>query len=104
MYTANTGRARLHRRQPDGYRKDDGLRDPDFAAVVRDPHGIYAVILTPTRELALQIFEQFQAIGSPQSLKVCLITGGTEARPQAVALAQRPHIVVATPDGWRIMF
>lgn len=63
----------------------------------RDPHGIYAVILTPTRELALQIFEQFQAIGSPQSLKVCLITGGTEARPQAVALAQRPHIVVATP-------
>jgi ATP-dependent RNA helicase DDX49/DBP8 len=63
----------------------------------RDPHGIYAVILTPTRELAMQIFEQFQAIGSPQSLKVCLITGGTEARPQAVALAQRPHIVVATP-------
>jgi ATP-dependent RNA helicase DDX49/DBP8 len=62
-----------------------------------DPHGIYAVILTPTRELALQIFEQFQAIGAPQSLKVCLITGGTEARPQAVELGRRPHVVVATP-------
>lgn len=62
-----------------------------------DPHGIYAVILTPTRELALQIFEQFQAIGAPQSLKVCLITGGTEARPQAMELGRRPHVVVATP-------
>lgn len=62
-----------------------------------DPFGIYAVILTPTRELALQIFEQFQALGAPQSLKVVLITGGSEMRPQATALAKRPHIVVATP-------
>ena len=62
-----------------------------------DPFGIYAVILTPTRELALQIFEQFQALGSPQALKVVLVVGGTEMRPQAIALSQRPHIVVATP-------
>lgn len=62
-----------------------------------DPFGIYAVILTPTRELALQIYEQFLAIGAPQSLKVVLITGGSEMRPQALALASRPHIVVATP-------
>jgi ATP-dependent RNA helicase DDX49/DBP8 len=62
-----------------------------------DPFGIYAVVLTPTRELALQIYEQFQALGAPQSLKTILITGGTEMRPQAVALSQRPHIVIATP-------
>ena len=62
-----------------------------------DPFGIYAVVLTPTRELALQIYEQFQALGAPQSLKTVLITGGSEMRPQAVALSQRPHIVVATP-------
>jgi len=62
-----------------------------------DPFGIYAVVLTPTRELALQIFEQFQALGAPQSLKTVLVTGGSEMRPQALALAQRPHIVVATP-------
>lgn len=62
-----------------------------------DPFGIYAVVLTPTRELALQIYEQFQALGSPQSLKTVLITGGSEMRPQAVALSQRPHIIVATP-------
>ena len=62
-----------------------------------DPFGIYAVVLTPTRELALQITEQFQALGMPQNLKTVLITGGSDMRPQAVALAKRPHIVVATP-------
>lgn len=62
-----------------------------------DPFGVYAVILTPTRELALQIYEQFQALGTPQNLKTVLIIGGSDMRPQAVALARRPHIVVATP-------
>ncbi|KAL3427089.1 DEAD/DEAH box helicase [Phlyctema vagabunda] len=62
-----------------------------------DPFGIFALVLTPTRELALQIFEQFKAISSPQSLKAVLITGGSDMRPQATALAQRPHIVIATP-------
>ena len=62
-----------------------------------DPVGIYAVILTPTRELALQIFEQLKAIAAPQSLKPVLIVGGTEMRTQALALASRPHVVIATP-------
>ena len=62
-----------------------------------DPHGIYAIVLTPTRELALQIYEQFQALGVTQSLKTLLVTGGSEMRPQAVALSRRPHVVVATP-------
>ena len=62
-----------------------------------DPFGIYAVILTPTRELALQIHEQFLALGAPQSLKSVLVTGGADLRTQALALAQRPHVVIATP-------
>ncbi|KAF4978370.1 hypothetical protein F66182_17355, partial [Fusarium sp. NRRL 66182] len=62
-----------------------------------DPFGVYAVVLTPTRELALQIFEQFKAISAPQSLKPVLITGGTDMRPQAIALSQRPHVIIATP-------
>lgn len=63
----------------------------------QDPTGIFALILTPTRELALQIFEQIKAISAPQSLKAILVTGGSEMRPQALALAHRPHIVIATP-------
>ncbi|PWY92445.1 DEAD-domain-containing protein [Aspergillus heteromorphus CBS 117.55] len=62
-----------------------------------DPFGIFGLVLTPTRELALQIYEQMKAISAPQSMKPLLITGGTDMRPQAIALSQRPHIVIATP-------
>ncbi|RFU33887.1 hypothetical protein B7463_g2424, partial [Scytalidium lignicola] len=62
-----------------------------------DPFGIFALVLTATRELALQIYEQFKAISSPQSLRAILITGGSDMRPQATALATKPHIVIATP-------
>ncbi|KAB8199272.1 P-loop containing nucleoside triphosphate hydrolase protein [Aspergillus parasiticus] len=63
----------------------------------QDPFGIFAVVLTPTRELALQIYEQIKAISAPQSMKPLLITGGTDMRSQALALSQRPHVVIATP-------
>ena len=43
------------------------------------------------------MFEQFKAIAAPQSLKVILIIGGADMRSQAIALSQRPHIVIATP-------
>ncbi|KAL3470828.1 dead box ATP-dependent rna helicase [Aspergillus californicus] len=62
-----------------------------------DPFGIFALILTPTRELALQIYEQIKAISAPQSMKPILVTGGTDMRSQALELSRRPHIVVATP-------
>lgn len=54
-------------------------------------------LLRSDRELALQIFEQFQAISSPQSLKAILMTGGADMRQQAISLSQRPHIMIATP-------
>ncbi|KAK4115180.1 DEAD-domain-containing protein [Canariomyces notabilis] len=62
-----------------------------------NPSAIFGVILTPTRELALQIYEQVKAISSPHSFKAILVTGGSDMRPQAIALAQRPHLVIATP-------
>ncbi|KAL8995337.1 MAG: hypothetical protein Q9169_004912 [Polycauliona sp. 2 TL-2023] len=70
---------------------------PILQTWAENPVGIYAVILTPTRELALQILEQVKAISSSQDLKATLVVGGTEMRPQAIALGQRPHIVIATP-------
>ena len=63
----------------------------------KDPFGIFGLVLTPTRELALQIFEQFKAIGAVQNLKVALVTGGSDMRAQAIELAKRPHVVIATP-------
>lgn len=70
---------------------------PILQTWARDPIGIFAVILTPTRELALQITEQFRALGASQGIKVCLLIGGVDMRTQALQLATRPHIVVATP-------
>jgi ATP-dependent RNA helicase DDX49/DBP8 len=66
-----------------------------------DPYGIFAVILTPTRELAIQISEQFGALGSPVGLRMCLIIGGVNMTNQSLALGRRPHIVIATPGRLR---
>ncbi|KAF3923245.1 hypothetical protein ABW21_db0200753 [Orbilia brochopaga] len=63
----------------------------------QDPFGVFALVLTPTRELALQLAEQFTALGAPQNLKLCLVIGGVDMRKQALALAQRPHVIIATP-------
>ncbi|KAF2850065.1 ATP-dependent RNA helicase-like protein dbp8 [Plenodomus tracheiphilus IPT5] len=62
-----------------------------------DPSGIFGLIITPTRELAIQIYEQVKAISAPQSMKPILVTGGSDQREQAIALASRPHVVIATP-------
>lgn len=62
-----------------------------------DPCSVYAAVLTPTRELALQIHEQIIALGSKRGLRCCLVTGGADARAQAIELERKPHIVVATP-------
>lgn len=62
-----------------------------------DPSAVFAVILTPTRELALQIHEQIIALGSRRGLRCALVVGGADARQQAIELERRPHIVVATP-------
>lgn len=63
----------------------------------RDPSGIFAVVMTPTRELALQIYEQIQAVGTRQGTRCALVTGGADMRQQALDLSRRPHVVVATP-------
>ncbi|KAI9827963.1 MAG: putative RNA helicase [Phylliscum demangeonii] len=62
-----------------------------------DPQAVFALVLTPTRELALQMYEQFKALSAAQSLKLALITGGGDMGEQALALGRRPHVVIATP-------
>ncbi|KAH0839998.1 P-loop containing nucleoside triphosphate hydrolase protein [Lanmaoa asiatica] len=62
-----------------------------------DPYGIFALVLTPTRELAFQISEQFAVLGAPLSIRTSVIVGGMDMMTQALELDGRPHIVVATP-------
>ncbi|KAL7672438.1 hypothetical protein ACOME3_007322 [Neoechinorhynchus agilis] len=58
---------------------------------------LFALILTPTRELAFQISEQFNALGISIGLVVAVIVGGVDMTTQSISLAKRPHVVVATP-------
>ncbi|THU86441.1 DEAD-domain-containing protein [Dendrothele bispora CBS 962.96] len=61
------------------------------------PKGLFACVLAPTRELAYQISQQFEALGSAMGVRCAVIVGGMDMTTQAVALAKRPHIIVATP-------
>lgn len=58
---------------------------------------ISALILTPTRELALQIFESFNTYGKYLNLKACVIFGGVAQKPQEEQLKQGVDILIATP-------
>jgi len=56
-----------------------------------------SLILSPTRELAVQIHECILALGSCVSVKSVCIYGGVDIIEQKTALMRRPHVVVATP-------
>ncbi|MEE2658887.1 MAG: DEAD/DEAH box helicase [Candidatus Latescibacterota bacterium] len=56
-----------------------------------------ALILTPTRELALQIQESFDVYGRHLPLSSTVIVGGVAAGPQIKQLRRKPQVLVATP-------
>lgn len=60
-------------------------------------HKIKALVITPTRELAIQIAESFTTYGKFTGIKNVVIFGGVTQRPQIDALRRRPDILVATP-------
>ncbi|XP_071964725.1 probable ATP-dependent RNA helicase DDX49 [Antedon mediterranea] len=62
-----------------------------------DPYGIYCLVLSPTRELAYQVADQFRVLGKPIGLKDCVVVGGMDMISQATELSKQPHVVVATP-------
>ena len=67
---------------------------PILQALLDTPQKLYALVLTPTRELAFQIGQQFEALGAGIGLLVAVIVGGVDMVTQAIALAKRPHIIV----------
>ena len=63
----------------------------------RQKKAIRTLILTPTRELALQIQESFETYGKYLSLHSTVIFGGVGQAPQVEALRRGVDILVATP-------
>ena len=62
----------------------------------------FALVLAPTRELAVQTKQQFDALGKIIRVKTCVVVGGMGEVEQAISLMKGPHIIVATPG--RLMY
>jgi ATP-dependent RNA helicase RhlE len=56
-----------------------------------------ALVLVPTRELAVQVHQALSSYGAPARLRVVAIFGGVAMGPQVQALRRGADIVVATP-------
>ncbi|RUS25425.1 hypothetical protein BC938DRAFT_472191 [Jimgerdemannia flammicorona] len=102
---------------------------PILQKLSEDPYGVFALVLTPTRELAFQIAEQFRVLGKSINVKESVVVGGlgtysgvqktppssptctnpihtahlppTDMMKQALDLSRRPHIIIATPGRLR---
>ena len=61
------------------------------------PQPLFGLVIAPTRELAYQISQAFEAIGSLISVRCTVLVGGMDMVSQSIALGKKPHIVVATP-------
>lgn len=70
---------------------------PILQRLAKDPFSVFALVLTPTRELAFQIADQFAALGKPMGLRQATIVGGLDFIKQGIELSHRPHMIVATP-------
>ena len=55
-----------------------------------------ALVLVPTRELALQVSEELEALAPARGLSIATVYGGVPLRPQSKR-AQSAHVLVATP-------
>lgn len=58
---------------------------------------IQGIVVTPTRELAIQVAEELYKIGQSKGIKSLPIYGGQNIERQIKALRKRPHIIVGTP-------
>jgi ATP-dependent RNA helicase DDX49/DBP8 len=106
---------------PTGSGKTAAFALPMLTALARDPYGVFALVLTPTRELASQIIDVFNGLASGTGrvssaaahassgrrqgmggflgggFRALCCTGGRDMVIQASELQRRPHVVVATP-------
>jgi ATP-dependent RNA helicase RhlE len=59
--------------------------------------GIYALVLVPTRELAMQVAEQYNALRGNKLPEAALVVGGLSEKQQLHVIRRGARLVVATP-------
>jgi ATP-dependent RNA helicase RhlE len=65
--------------------------------LLQDTPGIAALILVPTRELAMQVVDQFNALRGKQLAPAALVVGGLAEAQQLKAIRNGARVIVATP-------
>ncbi|GFY90285.1 RNAhelicase-like 8 [Actinidia rufa] len=70
---------------------------PALEKIDQDNNVIQAVILVPTRELALQTSQVCKELGKHLNIQVMVTTGGTSLRDDIMRLYQPVHLLVGTP-------
>ena len=80
-----------------GSGKTGAFAIPILQALLANPQRLFAVVLAPTRELAFQITEVFDALGSSIKLHTVCVVGGIDMMTQSIAIAKKPHVIVGTP-------
>jgi superfamily II DNA/RNA helicase len=81
-------------------------REALAAAGREDPHAgkLRALVICPTRELALQVAQHISEVSKPCGVRVAAIVGGLAQVKQERVLALSPQVVVATPGRlWELM-
>lgn len=65
--------------------------------LANDQRGVGALVLVPTRELAMQVIAQFEALRERRGPAAALVVGGLSEKTQLQALRSGARVVVATP-------
>ena len=74
---------------------------PIIEHVDLDNPAIQAIVISPTRELAIQTQEELYRLGHDKHVKVQVVYGGADIRRQINSLKKHPQILVGTPGRLR---
>jgi len=72
---------------------------PIIQLIAKEPSraGVRAVILCPTRELAIQINETFAKMAAGTGIRAAVVVGGLSEGPQLQSIRKGAHVLIATP-------
>ncbi len=83
---------------PTGTGKTFAFGIPMLEHIDTEEAGVQALILAPTRELALQIGDELRGLlAFYKDIRVAVLYGGQKMEPQLKALKTKPQVIVATP-------
>lgn len=70
---------------------------PILHVLSKEPTSVFAVVVAPSLELAMQIHQQMSVFGQGINLRLALLVGGVNYSRQILELEQYPHVVIGTP-------